>query len=513
MSRSPLLPPSREAVVRRPSSVFGPWSLALIPFLSALLYLAVTFRSGFLGFPLDDAWIYQTYARNLATLHQFAFIPGQPSAGSTSPLWSGLLALGYLVRMDYHVWTYTLGVLLLGLNAWLVYRLTLNFWPEHKISAVLAGIFIALEWHLVWAAVSGMETLLFSAFVLSIFAIGSLDLEHRGRPALWLGGLVGLSVLARPDGLTLLPFALGYTVFQWPYRLRHTLECLAGFAITFIPYLSFNQLLGGSLWPNTFYAKQAEYAVMRATPLLARLGQVGTLPFVGAQALLLPGIIASIWLAGRSGQRQWRLLLPLGWAISFIFAYTLRLPVTYQHGRYLIPLIPVMIVLGVGGMDQILHLAASKRIPRIISRAWLVAVGLLAIIFWFIGAGAYARDVQIIETEMVTTARWINQHTPPTALIAAHDIGALGYFGQRKILDMAGLVSPEVIPFIRDEARLQAWLTTSGADYLVTFPKWYPALTQPLEAFEVFRTHAPFSPAAGGENMVVYEWMGPGSGG
>ena len=503
MSHSPL-PPS--SVFLRPSSVLRLSSFVFLSFLSVLLYLATSSRSGFLGFPLDDAWIYQTYARNLATLHQFAFIPGQPSAGSTSPLWSGLLALGYLLRVDYHVWTYALGALLLGLNAWLVYRLTLNFWPEHKISAVLAGLFIALEWHLAWAAASGMETVLFSAFVLSVFVIGSLDLERRGRPALWLGGLVGLSVLARPDGLTLLPFAVGYTFLQRPQRLRHSLECLAGFAVTFIPYLAFNQWLGGSLWPNTFYAKQAEYAVLRAAPLLARLGQVGALPLVGAQALFLPGIIATVWLATRSGQRRWRLLLPLGWAISFTLAYTLRLPVTYQHGRYLIPLIPVLAVCGAGGMGHILHLSASKRIPRIVSRAWLMATGLLAIIFWFIGAGAYARDTQIIETEMVATARWINRHTPPSALVAAHDIGALGYFGQRKILDMAGLVSPQVIPFIRDETRLRLWLTDSGADYLVTFPGWYPALTRPLAAVEVFHTQAPFSPAAGGENMTVYEW-------
>ena len=37
------------------------------------------------GFPLDDAWIHQVYARNLATTGVWAFVPGQTSAGSTSP--------------------------------------------------------------------------------------------------------------------------------------------------------------------------------------------------------------------------------------------------------------------------------------------------------------------------------------------------------------------------------------------------------------------------------------------
>ena len=57
-----------------------PWLLlALLP---GLFYLAVsTYGFGFTGFPLDDAWIHQTYARNLAEEGQLAFVPGLASAG------------------------------------------------------------------------------------------------------------------------------------------------------------------------------------------------------------------------------------------------------------------------------------------------------------------------------------------------------------------------------------------------------------------------------------------------
>ena len=47
------------------------------------------------GFPLDDAWIHQTYARNLIQHTEWSFIPGIPSGGSTAPLWSAILAIGY----------------------------------------------------------------------------------------------------------------------------------------------------------------------------------------------------------------------------------------------------------------------------------------------------------------------------------------------------------------------------------------------------------------------------------
>ena len=115
------------------------------------------------GFALDDAWIHQTYARNLVATGQFAFVPGQPSSGSTSPLWTLLIALGYLVRVDYKWWTYALGAVCLAATALGVWQLTLRLFPDRPRAALVAGIFCALEWHLVWAAVSGMETVLFTA--------------------------------------------------------------------------------------------------------------------------------------------------------------------------------------------------------------------------------------------------------------------------------------------------------------------------------------------------------------
>src|SRR5258708_15815637 len=96
---------------------------------SVLVYLVVSAAGSSVGFPLDDAWIHQTYARNLGLHGEFSFVPGQPSAGSTSPLWTGLLAMGYLLRINPLVWTYGLGAVLLALNAWLVYRLGLRWWP------------------------------------------------------------------------------------------------------------------------------------------------------------------------------------------------------------------------------------------------------------------------------------------------------------------------------------------------------------------------------------------------
>jgi hypothetical protein len=108
---------------------------------------------------------------------------------------------------------------------------------------------------------------------------------------------------------------------------------------------------------------------------------------------------------------------------------------------------------------------------------------------------------------MVAAARWVNANTPPGALVAAHDIGALGYFGGRRLLDLAGLVSPEVVPFIRDEARLRQWLNVRRADYFVTFPGWYPGLVAAPESQVLFTTAASYGPSQGGENLSIYRWQ------
>jgi hypothetical protein len=129
------------------------------------------------------------------------------------------------------------------------------------------------------------------------------------------------------------------------------------------------------------------------------------------------------------------------------------------------------------------------------------------VVFWLLGALHYAQDVAFIESEMVATAKWVSIEIPPNALVAAHDIGALGFFGGHDLVDLAGLLSPEVIPFLRDEDRIATYLTGRGVKYLITFPNWYQHLTSGLTP--VFTTGAPYAPAFGEQNLEVYRWPGP----
>ena len=478
--------------------------LALVSALSVTGYLLASRLVYRLGFPLDDAWIHQTYARNLALHGEWAFLPGQPSAGSTAPLWSALLAVGHWFHLGPYVWTYLLGwvtLLLVAQVGMLAFR---QLCPQKACADLWVGLFLVLEWHLVWAAVSGMETLLIGLLALIILA----RLARGERNWLLLGALIGLSVWVRPDGLTLIGPALFTLVLApgaWRSRTKAAGGLLLGVAMLVLPYLYFNRLLDGSWWPNTFFAKQAEYAALRQSALWSRFLAEASLPLVGAGVLLLPGFL--LQLASSARNRSWGELAGAIWVIGYLFIYAVRLPVTYQHGRYVMPAMPVYFTWALAGLIAWLQPDSTSRWKRVLSRAWILSTGLVLIFFWGIGARAYAYDVAVIESEMVATARWVAANTSPDALVAAHDIGALGYFANRDLLDLAGLVSPEVIPFIRDEPRLEAFLLDQRADYLVTFPEWYPQLVQ--RARMIYSTRGSFSPKMGGGNMAVYQWYSP----
>lgn len=452
------------------------------------------------GFPLDDAWIHQTYARNLGLRGEWAFLPGVPSAGSTSPLWTALLALGYLLGIDPFAWALSLGALLLAATAWIGGLWIAARSPRLGRLAWVAAMLLVLEWHMVWAGASGMETIAQACMVVLVLC----SLERRWPPIL-VGLLVGAGVWIRPDALLLL-IPVGWVLGsagrrEIPAIARKGMAVAIGLAILLLPYLGFNLMLGGQAWPSTFYAKQAEYAVELSRPLVIRLlGQWGV-GLVGAGVILVFGFAASIW-ADVAGKR-WERLAPAVWWFAFLAAYAVRLPVTYQHGRYAMPAIPILVLLGAETMLTVAQRASAKW-PRLLSRAWAAAALAVAVAFLGLGARAYGQDVAIIQTEMVAAARWIADHTERNDLIAAHDIGAVGYFSDRTLIDLAGLISPEVTPFLRDETRLAEYLDARQADYLMTFPGWYPTLVEGRTP--AFQSDAPYSPAAGGENMAVYPW-------
>ncbi len=618
----------------------------LIFLIAALLSVLLYVRAADGGFPLDDSWIHQVYGRNLAQTGQWAFVPGVPSAASTSPLYTVLLSIGYRLNVPFQLWTHGLGVLALWVSGMVGARLgekiltpspspsgrgeqitSPHSWPtlrqaqsttrplhfgegkktrEMRYVGVVSGLAVVLAWHLIWAASSGMETMLFSMWTLVLLYVGSgyqlsvvgyqqktkarsvrdvqtfssvnvrsdtsppspspnvvhsstvlrdgaavgnlphpqpLPTREEGSPSshdaglesglglkvssseptigrgIVFGVMAALATVTRPEGIALAGL-IGLTMLivrpqgTWRGFMLWAIGAMVGFGVVIAPYLVLNLQLTGGLLPDTAAAKQAENAPLLAVSYPGRIINMLFPLVAGGQVLLLPGMIYYvIWVLRRLRQDRSALfgLVPLAWALALIALYAARLPAPYQHGRYVIPALPSLIVIGVVGLLVWMR-ERNTLADRVITRAVGISAVLGFVYFAFVaGPVVYRQDVRIIDEEMVATAHWIAANIPPNELLAIHDIGAVGYFAPRPIIDLAGLVSPEIVPFITEAEPLWNWMEERDARYLMAFPDQIPGddVNDP-RLCPIFTTGGKTSPAAGGPNMAVYKlaWDG-----
>lgn len=495
-----------------------PYDLPLIALVCALVAYYAISAGG--NFPLDDSWIHQVYGRNLAQRGEWAFVAGQPSAASTAPLYTVLLAAGYALGVPFQLWTHGLGTAALALTALLGARMAERLSPG-RWTGWAAGLALALAWHLLWAAASGMETMIFSLLVLALIALAWREadapdarVQAAGRRGAVFGVLAALTTLARPEGVTLAALIGAALLLAHPQGWRGTLAWVAaaalGFGVAIAPYLLLNFQLTGGVLPDTASAKQAQVAPVLAAASYPERVRDMLLPLLaGGQALLLPGMVWYTAQTGRRARRSRRALLdllPLAWAAWLVLLYAAWLPAPYQHGRYVIPALPGMIVCGVVGTLWLLAAARHTFSGRVVTRALGAATALVFLYFALVaGPAAYRRDVRIIDEEMVTAARWIAANIPAQDLLAVHDIGAVGYFAPRPILDIAGLVNPEFAPIYNDGAAVFALMQARGARYLLAFPDQVPGEdVTDRRLCPVFTTGGQAAVSAGGENMTVY---------
>jgi hypothetical protein len=499
---------------------FRPYdALLVLASLGLMLFYLAQVQPG--GFPLDDSWIHQVYGRNLALYNEWSFVPGVSSAASTSPLYTVLLSIGYRLNVPYVWWTHALGWVALSGAAITGARMAAHLLPHDRRLPWVAGLALIGAWHLTWAAVSGMETMLFCMWTLILMSLAWREFDEADTKlraslsrSVIFGIVAALTALTRPEGVMLVGLiGLLMLILRPQGSLKRVIQWGVASSIAFIivlsPYLSFNIAQTGGLLPDTAAAKMAETAFLLQVPYLERLSTVIYPLIAGVQLLLLPGMVYFAWKLLMRLRRETKAaiyLLPLIWAIALIALYAARLPVAYQHGRYVIPALPAMIMVGVIGCAWLLRDGRSSMPVRVIARASAIAAA-LGWIYFALGAGpaVYRTDVNIINQEMVAAAQWIENNVSKEDLLAVHDIGAVGYFASRPILDLAGLVSPEIVSFILDQNALWNWLEREDARYLMAFPDQIPGGSiHDSRLCPVFTTMGSASPEAGGSNMTVY---------
>lgn len=440
----------------------GPWrALQDRPLWVAamLVVLTVAVFWPYRHFAGDDAYITFRFARNIADGLGFSYNPGTPTYGSTAPLWVFLIAgvslLGLSIPDAAHLlnWIFVLAAVPI------FYKLALRYLDRG--AAACAAVLLVLDpWFIHWG-ISGMENGLALCLLMGVLWAQSA-LRNSGRVNWVTPWLAGLAVLCRPE-MTLLAgmVLLDILVFERRRRWANLLAALAGYTLVVGPWLVYALQVFAFPIPNTIAAKLSSDHLAALERVVLYFGT-----FWVFQGLAAAAIVAYAPLRRELLRRlpaaapQW--LLPVAWALVLpVFYIAGGAPVA---GRYMMFGLPCYLLIGVGAWSLL-----WRKTPRLIAASMLATLALVLFVqfryCWYLTHFPEGMDPRMIEA-----ARSIRELSKASDLVAADQIGVLGYFTGRPILDVFGLASPEVLPYRRqqdqDPAAVWRYVHKRGVQYL-----------------------------------------------
>lgn len=434
----------------------------------------------FAGFVPDDLFIYLQFARNLVERGEIAFNPGEPVNAATSPLWLGLIAAARAAGLDpltaARGASYLAALLAVAGAVVLTRRATGRSEP-----ALLAGLLLATDpWLLRWGA-SGMEGAASAAAVVWTFALRTGEGRGTGRQCL-AALLLATTPLLRPECALLAAVILTWELIRATRGGGARQLALDLGALALLPgaWALYALTAFGSAVPATAMAKGTlgsaffgmGFSLLRVLRILAT-GQ-------GVALLLLLAAAVTSMRRRRDRAREgspvpspWPAVA--AWACLLIALYTLRHVSVYT--RYLLTLTPLLAAGGAAAAAPLLRQRPGTRRAAIA----VTAVGIVANLT-FTGVvvlpatWSYASHMKSVNVEL---ARELARSTPAEAVVAVPNIGAIGYLSGRKILDLNGLITPELVPYKR-EGRLADYLRAHPPDYLIEIhPEPGHALKEP----------------------------------
>jgi len=492
--------------------------LILIPVLLSIAagfyFIYSAFKTnGFLGFPLDDPWIHLTFAKNFIEYGSFSYFKNElVTSGSTSPIYTMLLSLFYIFNKNEFIINYLIGVTFGALLVYMMAKLSLLNFNESALIALLTALLISLQPKLNLINVSGMETSMF------IFLIAVSLYAYQSKKIILLGIFLGLTIWCRPDGFVLwIAILLDYFLRKFyltkstspskeeSISLKEFVSALSLGSIIVIAYFLFNYLLSGSIFPNTYGAKIEHYSKMNRALFLENdvLKYLTEFEFI---LIWLPFLIYFLVIIKSVIKREYNTYLVfLLFIVGLIAVYYIKLPFSHRFGRYMMPVIPFYILIAIAGVKTVTDFVYVK-----ISKNKSALANFIFIIYFVLAAGffIYYNFQNKVEftyyckyqnERQVAAGKWLSQNAPDSAIVATHDIGAIAFYGERKIIDMVGLVTPELISHIKDadySDYLNKYLSKHKVDYIVTLKNW----------FEVVNDKAVFTPVNSPEFLDIYEF-------
>ncbi|MEQ8674641.1 MAG: hypothetical protein RLP44_16395 [Aggregatilineales bacterium] len=530
--------------------------ILLIPALIACVHLALVMRytmaqnDGNIGALLDDTWIHVRFADHIARGEGLSYNDGVLTTGATSPLWVLTLAGAFAVLNPPIMEQVNVAIMLSAIgHVFAVLAITgFGWWlTRREWVGLLAGILTALTGRFIWMGLSGMEITTFT--LLCILALWSHTSDVRQNRAFgWRTGiLTALATLARPEGyllavliggdaFVLSPLILRLKPADWIARVRAGWRGILAYILLAGSYPLASMLISGYPLPNTFRVKSKLGEEFPDLPRAFFWQMDGDYSLIVTVIMTL-GFVFLLWLAWRSLQ-AWRvspsqenapmpLVVPL-WAVLFVLGVLFlgadRFVV--NNSRYVAPAIPfhaLFAAIAVWGVVQlltarrVLMLSPSLRSGEgfregIIGVLSAILMGVVLITGLPQGAQV-ANDVSQLRKMHVAAGFWFIDATDPDDTIALNDVGAIVHISGRRVLDLEGLVSEEVIDATADandytcahDLQLMRLMLKEPPALIGVFPWFYPCMTawegalQPLNVFTITGQTV----IAGGE-LVVY---------
>lgn len=412
---------------------------------------------GHTWFKLEDAFITFRYSENIAAGNGFVFNPGERVLGTTTPLQTLLLALMALPFGRGAVPAVATVVMpLFGLLSGLVAYDTLTRGKVTASAATVSMILVYTSIAIIRTGIGGMETPL----VLLLMVLGLWSMVcHRPIAA---GVFSGLLVFCRIDGMiwsTLLLLAVLVRSRKDAGR-----QLLASVAVL-LPWIVFASIYFGNPLPNSMLAKGVvrpgmEAALFDPERIARYLQWFASGTGVGRLSELLP-LWALILVTG-----AWRILREsrgkLGLLVIFppVYAFAMYFGRAPKYEWYLAPItFASLLIAGIG-----LHFICTgiirpvlrnhPSVPQVVGISLVLTVAVGCCTLELPPLLSYLRMAQESEDGLRRkVGLWLRAHTPPDASVAMEAIGYQGYFSDRRVIDMAGLITPRVVGYKRRTAQ------------------------------------------------------------
>lgn len=348
-----------------------------IPILLAFASTAVQYW----GLVFDDAFISYRYAQNLAMGHGITWNPGQPpTEGYTNLLLVLILAPAIWAGLDPLLVTRILSFICVIAISGILFTVSRRQYNCSVTTALMIAAIIFLVPATKLLCLLGLETVIYGFFLLVTFIAGvTFVVRQQISYSILFSCLLFLTMLLRPEAALLYPIIFVASVVV-AIRSNVTLKPLVLGLLTLLAlggaYLTWKHFYFGQLLPNPFYLKASGQS------LISPDGLDSFRTFINDYPLLLILVFLSLALGffSNTPEQAWKKIAVISGFI-FLAVYCLFFAhidtLMDVYGRFLYPLVPLLILLATPTLAKITGYIESISAPKIFVLPCLTIVFLL----------------------------------------------------------------------------------------------------------------------------------------